>query len=78
MFTSLVNYLVRLGTRPRYEPRRPAPIPSVSIDRCGLCPRCQAFVRLGPTAPDASARCPSCGRMVGSLEALWPAGDAGG
>jgi hypothetical protein len=75
---SVFNYLANLATRPRYEPRKSVLIPSASIDRCGLCPRCQAFVRLGLTDPEEDARCPSCGRMVGSLDALWPGGDAGG
>jgi hypothetical protein len=67
---STIKQLVRLVTRPKYEGRKSGSHASDSAgERCGCCPYCQAFVRIGP-AEDGIVPCPGCGRSIDSVEAL--------
>jgi hypothetical protein len=36
----------------------------------GCCPACHEFVRSEPWGPSGNAICPSCGRLIRSLDAL--------
>jgi uncharacterized paraquat-inducible protein A len=60
----MIPLVGRSASRPRHQ---------VTVgpgDRCGRCPICQKFVRIPPPDPAGKAICPSCGRRIGSLDAL--------
>ena len=37
---------------------------------CGCCPSCRMFIRIEASGRRGASRCPNCGRLVGSLDAL--------
>jgi hypothetical protein len=69
------NFALRQLMRMVPAPKQTAPSlrrTSVSTPRvrCGCCPVCHEFVRIGPSGQPANAVCPSCGHSIESLDAL--------
>ncbi len=70
---SHIQQLMRMVT-PDAQRRRPDRTGSARDggDRFGLCPRCQAFVRIGPSGcSDDQSTCPSCRKPIDELKSLW-------
>jgi hypothetical protein len=43
----------------------------------GCCPACQQFIRFEPRRPGGQAVCPSCGRLIRSVDPLGSARSLG-
>jgi hypothetical protein len=47
-------------------------LPGQPADGFGRCPVCREFIRLDGSTPAGQPHCPRCGRLVRSLDPLWP------
>jgi hypothetical protein len=70
-FLSIARQLARLVPAPSERIRHRKIVSSrASVGRCGRCPACRAVVSIETTDPDGAAPCPSCCRVIYSLNPL--------